>query len=174
MTEWFSIFLQAVTDEWKDQPLIAAMATADADGSPHVRNVVCRLYGDQFFITTDSRSEKSKHIQSLALCELAFWLPRRREQFRIMAIAEIDSVDEQVWQDLSDQTRATFYWPPPGQPLQPDQIPPKNRPSRSPPATFQLISIKPEQVDHLELQPNPHRRRRWRLHTNWQLENLNP
>src|SRR5258705_12721588 len=109
MTEWFSIFLEALTDEWKDHPLIAAMATVDAQGSPHVRNVVCRLYGDQFFSTTDSRRAKSNHIQSMPLCELAFWLPRRREQFRIGAIAQIDPVNDNGCRDLTDQTPATFY-----------------------------------------------------------------
>jgi PPOX class probable FMN-dependent enzyme len=175
MSEWFEIFHEAVTLEWPAQPIIAAMATSNAQGIPSVRNVVCRIQGEQrFFITTDSRSQKSKHIQTSPQIELAFWLPRRREQFRIIAIAELWPDPQPIWDDLSDQTRASFYWPAPGQPLQADNFPTKPSPGRKPPPHFQVLFLGPQQVDHLELTPQPHRRRRWSSATGWKLENLNP
>jgi pyridoxamine 5'-phosphate oxidase len=76
---------------------------------------------------------------------------------------------------LSDSTRATFFWPHPGQPLNPDELfPDAIGPAAGPPATFEVLIIRPDQVEHLDLNPHPHRRRRWRRQTNWELENLNP
>jgi hypothetical protein len=68
-----------------------------------------------------------------------------------------------------------FFWPEPGQVRQAGaefraaagaEIPP--------PASFVVLALRPAEVEALELNEAPHRRRRWRAVNNWSMELLNP
>jgi pyridoxamine 5'-phosphate oxidase len=177
MNDWVAILRESVAGEWDIPPLIAALATVDSQGTPHVRHVVCRRIDDggNIAITSDRRSAKNQHIRQNPNVELALWLPQRREQFRIAGAISIDSHREEIWKEMSDSSRATFFWPIPGEPLNSDQMFPQGVPvSVSPPMNFEILLLTPQQVDHLELVHHPHRRRRWRNSTNWSVELLNP
>jgi PPOX class probable FMN-dependent enzyme len=174
MIEWLQIFRNALTAEWGTAPAIAALATVDETGHPHVRNVVCReITADGTIrITSDARSSKNRHIRANPHVELTLWLPARREQFRISAMASL-GMDKKLWDQLPETTRATFFWPAPGQPrAAAEAFAPT--PLTQPPANFEVLLLTPQEVDHLELCITPHRRRRWRRNSDWALEELNP
>jgi pyridoxamine 5'-phosphate oxidase len=177
MTEWLAILKQSVAGEWDNPPIIAALATVDSTGHPNVRHVVCRRIDDggSISITSDARTAKNQHIRHNPNVELSLWLPAKRQQFRIAGTIAIDPRREDIWRHLSDSTRATFFWPTPGDPRDRDQIFADAVPATvTPPPNFELLLLSPDQVEHLELSPHPHRRRRWRRATNWTLEELNP
>jgi PPOX class probable FMN-dependent enzyme len=175
MIQWLRILQDALAAEWPNASVIAALATVDQNNHPHVRHVVCREISSDgtIRITSDARSTKNAHIRANPHVELTLWLPNRREQFRIAAIA-FPGMDKQLWNLLPEATRSTFFWPTPGDPKAPAHAfiqPPESSP---PPANFEVLTLTPQEVDHLELSITPHRRRRWRRHTDWALEDLNP
>jgi pyridoxamine 5'-phosphate oxidase len=177
MNKWLAILRESVANEWENPPIIAALATVDANGHPHVRHIVCRRIDDagHITITSDSRSAKNQHVRANPNVELSLWLPQKRQQFRIAGTISIDQRREEIWRDLSDTNRATFFWPIPGDPLNSDETFPAAIPaSVMPPLNFELLLLTPEQVEHLDLFPHPHHHRRWRRATNWFLEELNP
>jgi PPOX class probable FMN-dependent enzyme len=178
MSEWLAILRESVAGEWENPPIIAALATADSSGNPHVRYVVARRIDDDGVITltSDARSAKNQHIRANPNVELSLWLPQKRQQFRIAGTVSIDSRCDQVWRGLSDATRATFFWPTPAQPLSRDQTFANAIPATvNPPPNFELLALWPQQVEHLDLNPHPHRRRRWLRSTEgWLFDDLNP
>jgi pyridoxamine 5'-phosphate oxidase len=177
MSQWLAILRESVGGEWENPPVIAALATADSTANPHVRHVVCRRIDDEgsIWITSDARSAKDQHVRDNPQVELALWLPQKREQFRIAGTISIESQRQEFWRDLSDSTRATFFWPASAEPLNPEHNFVAAVPADvAPPPNFEVLNLTPQQVEHLELSFHPHRRRRWRRSTNWMPENLNP
>ena len=85
MNDWLAILKESVAGEWDNPPPIAALATVDSIGHPHVRHVVCRRINDDgnIWITSDARTAKNQHVRDNPNAELALWLPQKREQFRI-------------------------------------------------------------------------------------------
>jgi PPOX class probable FMN-dependent enzyme len=177
MSEWLTIFRESISGEWENPPVIAALATGDSAGHSHVRHVVCRRIDDDgnITITSDARSAKNQHIRDNPHVELSLWLPQKRQQFRIAGTISMDSRRDQLWRDLSDATRATFFWPTPGEPRNADQAFADAVPATvNPPDHFQVLVLSPDQVEHLDLTLHPHLRRRWCRSTNWNEERLNP
>jgi pyridoxamine 5'-phosphate oxidase len=177
MTQWLPILTEAVAGEWNQRPLIAALATVDSAGHPHVRHVVCRRIDvdGAIRIASDARTAKNQHSRANPSVELALWLPQRREQFRVAGEISIDPQREEIWREMSDASRATFFWPSPGRPLDPSKsFPAAGHANATPPPNFEVLLLTPQQVEHLELAPHPHRRRRWRRASNWATESLNP
>ena len=181
MTEWLDILRQSIAREWGDASPVAALATVDWQKHPHVRYVVVRRVDSDgvMWITSDSRTGKNQQIRQNPHVELSFWLPKVREQFRISAIASIDAVPDSIcysfWQTIPDATRATFLWPTPGDPLESRlYFPSETEIVSGPPTNFELLQLTPHQIEHLDLNPHPHQRRRWRRDTDWTLENINP
>ena len=61
------------------------MATVRGDGRPACRTVVFRGFvekSEQLTFVTDARSEKVGELGRQAACELCWYLPGTREQFR--------------------------------------------------------------------------------------------
>lgn len=195
MIKWFNPFNIAAMD-WlvelsasmgsvqRSTPLIATLATVDFLGRPRARSVVCRRIDDDgpIWIASDARSEKNVHVRETKLAELVIWLPQPREQFRLFGdVAVLDLRDEtgkrrQLWEDLTDTTRGVFYWPTPGSPLEAnpqafaDQMPV----GEGPPEAFEVLLLRPTQVERLQLQAHPHKRTRWSAVNDWRAEALNP
>lgn len=129
----------------------------------------------------DSRSEKTTHIHKTDTVEILFWFQSRREQYRVKGVMSIldatgnDPIREPMWRELSDATRATFFWPTPAAPREPD---PHFKDAVSsdvpPPENFQILQLHPSKAERLSLHPFPHDRRRWTEANSWQEEPLNP
>ena len=169
----------ALDDESVDGPRIASMATVDAGGRPHVRSVVCRRIGPgSIWIASDARSDKNGQVRANPAVELAFWLPRRREQFRVAGRVEFLGPEDrkEIWSAMSDSARALFAWPDPGRPrvASAEDFPRSVAADAPLPETFELLAVVVDQVEHLELSQHPQRRRRWRAEAGWRAEELNP
>lgn len=160
------------------------LATVNAERLPKVRTVVFRGMnndGCSPLVISDARSAKTQQITQCSSVELCWYFPLSREQFRIMGYATIYSanstVDEhsmcraRVWQQLSPQAKAQFFWPAPGSDRE-DAL--SDECVDVMPDTFQVISIRPNDVDHLIL-TNPQRRRVSRfVEGQWHAKAVNP
>jgi pyridoxamine 5'-phosphate oxidase len=181
MSAWVAEMRAAIDAEYETRPRVAALATVDEDGRPRVRSVVCRRIEDDgaLWIVSDSRSDKNEQARAHAFGEMAFWLPSRREQFRIAgALAVVSGPDPrlmQAWHDLSDAARALFFWEAPGSPFGEGQEPPRAVGVEiTIPSTFELLVLHPDRAEHLDLNPHPHHRRRWRRVNGWSVDVINP
>src|SRR5687767_9132257 len=121
----------SLATEFGDRPWPAAFATPNGlAGHPlpvDVRMVICRKVeadGSTLYCS-DGRSNKNWQLVPSGGAAVAFWLPIRREQFRIRGRVDVIRADNktakaalraQLWTSLSDATRATFFWPAPGTP----------------------------------------------------------
>ena len=181
-SEWLDLFRRALADHYGDRPVIAALATADADGRPRVRHVVCRRVDDDggLWIAVDARSAKVDQLAAHPHAELAFWLAGDRDQFRARGAAAVLTGPEPdraaLWRSLSDTARALFAWPPPGTPREPDpaRFPAALPPGDAPPPSFAALVIRPDEFEHLALRDHPHLRRIWRAVDGWIGRDVNP
>lgn len=123
---------------------------------------------------TDSRSEKIAHLASYPHAEIAWYFVKTREQYRLSGRIDVISSStedkalqnarKQQWGNLSDNAKVQFLWPFPKQPSPPDQDPNVFTPelptgaAGGPPDTFCCLLMRVEDVDHLELKPNPQQR----------------
>ena len=182
--EWLKVLRDALhADFGREQPRIAMLATVDRAGAPHARAVTCRRIDDdgRLFAVSDSRSEKGVHVRGDERVELVFWLAHQRAQFRVAGAMHVISVgqDEQLrrelWRELSDATRSMFFWPTPGIAMaSDDEYPQAVSADVSPPTTFEVLILTPQQVERLLTATHPHRRRRWRADSNWSGVDVNP
>lgn len=181
MADWIKELLLVTAAEFHGRPIVAALATVDPTGRPHNRTVILRHInaGDgTAVIATDARSHKMAELAHRAEGELVIWSPHEREQFRIFGRVEIlrtgDARADQ-WVALSDVNRAMYFWPPPGETCRPGDLFRSAAPSTEPPPEcFVLLRLHPEEVECLELNEHPHRRRRWLRSRDWAEERLNP
>ena len=177
MSEWVEELSRALKEEFGDGPHVCALATIDKNGSPRNRSVVCRKISPDgsLWVVSDARSEKNEQLKAAPNAEVCFWLPGRREQFRVGGSVKIwgGAANEpgrlEVWKGLSDASRALFFWPSPGAKRldPPENFPPAAEASRPPPPSFEVLILRPRRVEQLQLAPHPHRRRRWMLAGNW-------
>jgi PPOX class probable FMN-dependent enzyme len=166
------------------------LATIGLDGRPAARTVVFRGFvGDarDLCFTTDARSAKCAEIARSPEVEICWYFAETREQFRLAgAIRMVDAstpdapllaARREVWRTLSEETRASFGWPPPGEPVDPGaSIPSAGPDAESPPDTFALMLFSARAVDHLELVGPPQRRWRYAVDANgrWSVREVNP
>jgi pyridoxamine 5'-phosphate oxidase len=183
LNDWVQPLRLAIDQEFPSRPCPVALATTAPDGTPAVRMMICRRVNDDgsVFFATDQRSEKTIHIHKTETVEILFWFPSRSEQYRvkgamrILDVAANDPIRITMWRELSDATRATFFWPTPAAPREPDErfmdavssdVPP--------PENCQILQLHPSKVERLSLNPFPHDRVRWTEANNWCQEPLNP
>ena len=180
MTDPLVDLAAALDDEHGPRPRVAALATVDAAGRPRVRSVVCRRVATGgIWVASDARSAKNAEVGANPAVELAFWLPGRREQFRVAGTARILDGEPRIiaWEGLSDAARALFSWPAPGTPrVEAVDAFPAAVPAGGPiPGAFEVLVITPDAVEYLDLKPHPHHRRRFRrVGADWTAEELNP
>ena len=181
MSDWISELRLLVDAEYHARRMIATLATVDAQGNPRARTVIVRRIDPKtgaIAITTDARSPKVAHLASHPASELVFWMFNERLQFRLLGNAEIirnGPLRDEIWKELNDSGRALFLWPPPGEHRKPDDVfPEKLSADKPPPASFVLLVLHPWEVEALELNDTPHRRRRWRKANDWNVELINP
>lgn len=164
----------------------AQLATVTPDGKPANRTVVFRGFGpgtNALMFITDRRSDKIVHLAHCPHGELCWYFTQSREQFRLSgplhavgtsAPEAAQAVRQQVWQQLSDNARGQFGWPPPQAPRQPSfEVQPMDR--VHPPDTFVLLLLVPQRVDHLELRGEPQSRCLYHWGAGkWQRQEVNP
>jgi len=167
--------------EFAGRPRIAALATVDDQATPRVRSVIVRKLTDtgDLWIASDGRSEKNHHLRRNPRAELVLYLAGRREQFRLLGQCTRHSdgtLREEAWRMIPDQTRALFLGPPPGTPrVDCDDHFLRGCPETSPiPASFELLVLAPDEVDHVRLSSWPHGRTRYRAVDGWEGRELNP
>jgi pyridoxamine 5'-phosphate oxidase len=183
--DWINRLRDALNAEYRGgKPWVATLATVDADGRPRARSVVCRRLLDDgtTWYASDARSGKNADVRARPDAEAVFWLAGQREQFRLLGRVEVLGEGTEaperlaLWREMSDTARALFAWPPPGQPRVTDPASFQERLGAHvpPPASFEVLVLRPEQVERLGLSFHPHNRRRWRAADGWQGIALNP
>jgi PPOX class probable FMN-dependent enzyme len=178
------VLRDALDLEFPRSPRVATLATVDPHRRPRARNVLVRNITDDgiLWIVSDGRSEKNQHLRTTPDAELVFWLPTSRQQFRLLCEAQVLGKDAgdprraQAWLNLTDATRALFVWPTPGKPRGDCDVEFVQAVSALTPTpdSFELLVFEPDELDHLDLNPHPHCRIRYRLENAWQPEELNP
>ncbi len=178
---WVDALRTALEAEFGKQARIAALATVDSSHRPHVRSVVCRHLHDDgsLWVTSDRRTDKNEQARAQPFGEIAFWLPSRREQFRLsgpLAVLSTGDLRSQAWLALSDTARALFFWDEPGAPKLGDDLEAPGLVSSSVPIpdSFELLVLQPDLAEFLDLKTHPHRRLRWRVENRWTGEEINP
>ena len=174
---WVSRFKEALIGR-DAGPLLMTLATIDAAFGVDARTIVVRdvdLNGAVWF-TSDARSRKNAQLAADPRAAAVIWLPHRREQYRFRGVIEkIESADERrrIWNNLANATKASFFWPTPGdkRTSRAFEEPPANP---EPPASFSVLKLLPTSVDILELNMSPHQRWLWMRSTGWVCEEINP
>lgn len=184
MSEWVEELSKALAEEFPDSPYVCTLATVDKNGAPRVRSVVCRKISPDgsVWMVSDARSEKNEQLKASPNAELCFWLPGRREQFRVGGSVKMWTASSnepgraELWKSVSDAVRAMFFWPSPGAKRldPPESFRSAVEASKPPPNSFEVLILRPRRVEHLQLSPHPHRRRRWMLAGNWSAAEVNP
>lgn len=152
------------------------LATIRPDGGPAVRTVVYRgdFHDEGLVFTTDARAGKVAHIAHEPRVEVCWYFREAREQLRVagkMEAVVADTADAarqarraEVWAGLSDEVRRGFGGGAPGRPIESGASggegagPGDGAGKGGPPETFALLVLWPEQVDHVTLAVEPHRR----------------
>ena len=192
MIEWVEQLRADFTAEFGTGPKVVTLATVDDRGMPRARSVIIRLLTDDgtLVVASDSRHEKNRQLDVGRYGEVCAWLASVRRQFRIACQVTVigsgppdrtpaaggwQALREQVWTEMSEATRATFFWPDPGTPRveEPSAFPPAVR-TGLPPANFELLYLRAESVDVLDIASHPHARRRSRRETDWAVYEVNP
>jgi len=181
---WMSEFEDSLTREFGDKPRIMTLANIDHEGLPQARSVICRRVesAGALWFCCDARSAKVLDLEQKPAVACTFWLESLRLQYRLTGEAlgwrhgEFAKQRMQIWQDLSDRSRAMFYWPPPGTPRTGEASPSAESPTNPlPPDTLAVFRIDVQSVDLLDLNPHPHRRRRCTYQKDrWICDELNP
>lgn len=191
MIEWVEELRAGFTEEFGTGPKIVTLATVDTRGQPRARSVVVRTLTDQgsLAVASDARSEKNQQVRYSGRAEVCCWLKQMRRQFRLECVAtvsgestvttlevDIEELRHQVWAEMSEASRATFSWPQPGDARIGDASAfPSAVRTGLPPDHFELLFLRPNYVDLLELTSHPHRRRVWRRSgPQWAVQELNP
>ena len=164
-------------------PRVATLATVDRSGAPHARSVICRRIDADGLLhfVSDARANKNQDVRGEPRVEVVFWVPSVQAQFRVagemrvMSLGQDEPLRRQLWRELTDETRALFHFPTPGIAVAADEVYPRAVSSDVlPPGTFEVLILKPAQVERLNIATFPHRRRRWRADANWSGVDVNP
>lgn len=201
MIEWVEALRAGFAAEFGTGPKVVTLATVEDGGVPRARSVVCRDVTDDgmLLVASDRRSEKNGQVRSCPPAEICVWLPTQRRQFRVRGMVSVLSAAgtvkwygyeratderrirafrERMWSELSEESRALFFWPHPGEMLvrEPALFPKAVR-TGLPPDNFEVLCMSTNTVELLDLRPHPHRRVRWmrdRDTPHWEVGEYNP
>jgi PPOX class probable FMN-dependent enzyme len=178
---WISELSVLLAAEFHHRRTIGTLCTVDQNGEPRARMVIVRSLDEasgEIWMATDSRSAKVAQLTAHPAAELVFWSGSERQQFRIHGKARIvhdAHLREENWKQMSDATRATYYWPTPGAPFEEGQAFADAIPAGlSVPENYVMVVVEPSEVESLEINERPHCRRRWRETNGWAEEHVNP
>ena len=151
------------------------IATTSEDNLPRLRTVVFRGWSDahSMLIYTDRRSEKINDINNNKNVELLWLFPKSKSQYRLKGEADEIKENTKFWDNLSENSKATWYWPNPGGKLsqKSDYDTPKKLER---PKTFTVLEVKINYVELLKLEKPIHKRYSWSKDKEWRRIELNP
>tara|TARA_Y100001978_G_scaffold49648_1_gene44553 strand:- start:818 stop:1363 length:546 start_codon:yes stop_codon:yes gene_type:complete len=151
------------------------IATTSKDNKPRVRSVVFRgwLNADSILIYTDRRSEKIKHIDNNNDVELLWLFLKSKSQYRFKGKAYEIKDNHKFWNNLSTNSKKTWFWPNPGEKLAKKIFynSPKNL---NIPETFTVLEVRINHVELLKLERPIHKRCSWCKQEGWERVKLNP
>jgi PPOX class probable FMN-dependent enzyme len=181
VSDWVGELREALDAEFVDEvPRVVTLATVDDEGRPRARSVICRNVEDDgsLWVASDARSEKNHQARAHPFGAMVFWLPSLREQFCLAGSLSVTSASERrdrAWAELSDKSRALFFGAKPGSAIREgDEFPEEVGAWTAIPGSFELLILKPDCVDHVDLNEHPARRRIWRADRSWAVRDVNP
>ena len=150
-------------------------ATTSKDNLPRVRTVVFRGWSEahSMLIFTDRRSDKINDININNNVELLWLFLKSKCQYRFKGEAYEIKENKKFWDDLSENSKATWFWPNPGEKLskRSDYDTPKKLEK---PETFTVLEVKINYVELLKLERPIHKRCSWSKINDWKRIELNP
>ena len=174
------------------------MATVTSKGEPRNRTIVFRGFDDDqesLLFCTDRRSRKVDELSVFQSVELCWYFLKSREQYRLNGSVQFvqkgHQVD-QIWSQLSSQSKAQFYWPTPrarvlditSEPAEiyPQTIEGQQTPKRQPldfkessyPSNFLVMKVVIKTVDYLILSDTHQRFVCRQATTGWESVEVNP
>jgi pyridoxamine 5'-phosphate oxidase len=161
------------------------IATIDGDGRPANRTLTFRFFisEDRLIFTTDTRTEKIRHLTQHPYAEACWYFTESRTQFRLSGKlsvvtssddAECMTARQRTWRERTNASRQSFTWPSAGETI-------ANKENFSlpcpqePPDNFGLLILAPERVECLNLFKHPHERIiHERVNQVWYQRQINP
>jgi len=151
------------------------IATTSKDNLPRLRTVVFRGWSEahSMLIYTDRRSQKINDININNNVELLWLFPKSKSQYRLKGKAYEIKENIKFWNNLSENSKTTWFWPNPGDKL--SQRSSYDTPSKlEKPETFTVLEVKMNYVELLKLERPIHKRCCWIKDKSWKRIELNP
>ena len=151
------------------------IATTSKDNLPRLRTVVFRGWSEvnSMLIYTDRRSEKINDININNNVEILWLFPKSKTQYRLKGEAYEIKENIKFWDNLSDNSKLTWFWPNPGGKL--SQRSAYDKPKKlERPETFTVLEVKMNYVELLKLERPIHKRCCWSKENAWKRIELNP
>ena len=151
------------------------IATTSKDNLPRLRTVVFRGWSEvnSMLIYTDRRSEKINDININNNVEILWLFPKSKTQYRLKGEAYEIKENIRFWDNLSENSKKTWFWPKPGDKL--SQLSAYDTPNKlERPETFTVLEVKMNYVELLKLERPIHKRCCWSKNKNWKRIELNP
>ena len=151
------------------------IATTSKDNFPRLRTVVFRGWSEahSMLIYTDRRSEKFNDININNNVELLWLFPKSKCQYRLKGEAYEIKENKKFWDTLSENSKATWFWPNPGGKLSTRSA--YDTPKKLElPRTFAVIEVKMNYVELLKLERPIHKRCCWSKKKGWNRIDMNP
>jgi general stress protein 26 len=167
MLNWVEAVRPRLIAEFGDNGWVCVLATCNDRGEPTARCMVLRDIdrSGQLWFVSDRRTRKDDHIRTNPATEVCLWLPKELVQIRISGRATaMDATTDQFfrqswWEKLSDENRQIFGAAPG------DEDAPM-------PATFELISITPVEIELQDLKAKGNQKRVWRASSTGQFSGI--
>ena len=150
-------------------------ATTSKDNLPRIRTVVFRGWSEahSMLIYTDRRSEKINDLKINNNVEILWLFPKSKSQYRLKGKAYEIKENIKFWDNLTDNSKTTWFWPNPGGNL--SQRSSYDKPKKlERPDTFTVLEIKMNYVELLKLERPIHKRCCWNKEKGWKRIELNP
>ena len=151
------------------------IATTSKDNLPRLRTVVFRGWSEthSMLIYTDKRSEKINDINNNKNVELLWLFPKSKSQYRLKGEANEIKENSKFWDNLTEKSKASWFWPQPGGKLSPKSA--YDKPEKlERPETFTVLEVNINYVELLKLERPIHKRYCWSKIKGWKRIELNP
>ena len=125
------------------------IATTSKDNLPRLRTVVFRGWSEahSMLIYTDRRSQKINDINLNNNVELLWLFPKSKSQYRLKGKAYEIKENIKFWNNLSEHSKSTWFWPHPGEKLSQKKFFDAPKVLKRP-ETFTVLEIK---INYVEL-----------------------
>ena len=152
------------------------IANVARNQQPQVRTVVFRgwLDSNKMLIFTDKRSKKFYDLQINNNIEVLWLFFKSKSQYRFKGKAIMLDDDKKYWNNLSEKSKITWFWPSCGEKIDPQNKFFATEKTDLKPNNFAVIQLDIDEVDLLKLEKPIHKRYIWKKHDNWECVEVNP